>query len=1406
MKKRRRKQGSDAPPAVAQSSGAKSTATAPSQQAAEEASLNSQKKEPVIVGVGASAGGLEALTELLRGLPADTGMAFVLVQHLEPKHESVLTTLLARATQMPVQEAREDMQVESDNVYVIPANADLSVLHGLLHIVGRKAPAGRHLPIDYFFNSLAESRGSRAIGVILSGTASDGTAGVRAIKEAGGITFAQDPASAKFDGMPRNAIASGYVDLVLPPDRIAKELVRIGRHPFVGFPLASKIPTPAAPAEEWTRLFRLLRRATGVDFSLYKQSTIKRRLARRMTIRRVDKLTDYLKILERDRAELDALFDELLILVTEFFRDPDVFVALRSKVFPKILAEKAVGEPVRIWVAGCSTGEEVYSIAISFLECLGDEAAAAQLQIFGTDVSEHAIEKARAGIYSATALKAVSKEQLQRYFTPINGTFQINQPIREMCVFARHDLTRDPPFSKLDLISCRNVLIYMEPVLQKTILAGFYWALKSHGVLLLGKSESLGAYAEMFTATDRKKKLFRKSAGAHVPLGMVQPAYEHGLHVKPALTETPARIDVEREADRVLWERSGYAGLVVNDDLQILHVRGDTSPYVRLVPGKASLQLMRALREEIVLEVRSAIQKARRGERAVRSEGIQFRQNGHVSEVNIELRPLIRSRPEKSFLILFERVAAKPSKRDSRHAKAGTKEAKGRDQEVARLRDELARTRDQVQAIIRDQESTNEELKTANEEALSSMEELQSTNEELETAKEELQSSNEELITLNEQLQNRNLELSQLSTDLGNVFSGVNIPIVLLDTERRIRRFTPPAENLLGVISVDIGRPITKLRLGISIPELDDLIAGAVEKSEIAVREVQSESGRWYSLRVHPFIPGQDKVQGVLMTFVDIDEVKKLQEQAAARAEQSESMVHALLESAAQAILAVDKEGHIKLANVSAETMFGYSRDILLGQSLESLMPERFRAKHVQHRAGWFAQPHKGPMGGGLDLAGLRKDGSEFPIEVGLSSMKSDGEMLGVAFVTDITERKKNEQVLSEYREQLVSEVASLNRLREASERLWRSRDLRAGLEEMIDAGMTLLGADFANIQLLNPQKQALEIAAQRGLGPDFLEHFREISPADISASGRSFRAKERVTIEDVKTDPDYEPHRAAAAAAGYRAVQSTPLFGSEGQLLGMFSMYFRKPHRPTERELLRFDLYAHQAVQFIERLGADERLRGLTGALLSMQESGNREIAGELHDVFSQELVSVGMELSSLKDAKSQGDVPRRLSELGKKIMGLAQGLHQASRALHPAVLEDLGLVAALQQECDSFEKAYGIATDFTAKGVPAKIPKEVALCFYRVAQECLRNISKHAANTDRVRFSLTGDADGITLLVNDKGDGFDLEQALKKGGLGLVSMEERLRLVNGKFAIRSRPGQGTTVEAFVPLDKNTI
>jgi two-component system, chemotaxis family, CheB/CheR fusion protein len=963
---------------------------------------------------------------------------------------------------------------------------------------------------------------------------------------------------------------------------------------------------------------------------------------------------------------VEALCDELLIRVTEFFRDPDVFAALREKILPRILRGKKAGEPVRIWAAGCSTGEEVYSIAITLFEFLGEKASGTAILIFGTDTGERAIEIARAGIYAADRVKNVSKERLQRFFHKVNGNYQVEDKVREMCIFARHDLIRDPPFSRMDFVSCRNVLIYFDTSLQRKVLACFHYSLKNQGVLLLGKSESLGSHWDLFAPLDRKLKFFTRKGGTHELLNVVPAPHERLLYGRPGKATLPP-LDLEKQADQMVWESSGYAGLVVNDDLEILHFRGDTGRWLRPAPGKATLQLMRILREEILLDVRSVFQKARRSGRTARAEEIEFQDNDHTSVVNVEVRPLAQRSPGRNFLILFEPVAVRtaPAKGPKgKERQSGQRQGK----EVLRLRRELARTREYVQSVIRDQETTNEELKTANEEALSSMEELQSTNEELETAKEELQSSNEELVTLNEQLQDRNAELASRSDQLNNVLTASDIPILILDSDLHIRLFTSPAEKVLGLVHADIGRLITRLRLTIQIPGLGELISTVVGKGADEWRELQAEDGQWYALQVHPFLTGARSIEGVLMAFFNI------------------------------------------------------------------------------------------------------------------------------------TERKKNEQALIEYRDQLAAEVSALALLREMSERLWRCHDLTEGLEVAIDAGMKLLGADRGDIQLLGAEKGILEIAAHRGFVADFPDPFRAVSAADGSAVGRSLGTGTRIVVEDVQTDPDFAPHRAAAAAGGFRAMQSTPLFGTDGRLIGIFSTRFRTPHRPGSQELSRFDLYARQAAEFIERLRTEEQLR-VTAAMISAHESGNREVARELHDVFCQELVGVGMEIVALEKVSPDSGLSDRLAEVEKKIMVVAEDLHRASRQLHPAIVEELGLEPALRQECDSFRQVHGMPADLVATKVPAILPYDVALCLYRIAQEALRNVQKHATSADRVQVCLDGGPEGITLRIEDTGGGFDPDQARRKGGLGLVSMEERARLVNGKVTIQSQPGKGTSVSAFVPL-----
>jgi two-component system CheB/CheR fusion protein len=882
-----------------------------------------------IVGIGASAGGLEAFTQFLGALPVDTGLAFVLVQHLDPKHESMLAALLSHTTPLPTQEARDGQRLEANHVYVIPPNTNLAVLHGRLSLMPRTESRGQHLPVDFFFRSLAADQKKRAIGVILSGTASDGTEGLRAIKAEGGLTFAQDEKSAKYGGMPHSAVVAGVVDLVLSPAGIAQELARLGRHPYVALAPTSRAEDPLPESEEdLNKAFILLRAATGVDFSFYKPTTLKRRIARRMLLHKLDSLAHYVRYLKQTPAEVDALYQDLLINVTRFFREPEVFEVLKKKVFPRFLKERPPRTPIRVWVPGCSTGEEAYSLAIALLEFLGTKGANVPIQIFATDISEPAIDKARAGLYPTGIAADVSAARLRRFFVPHDSGFQISKVVRDLCVFARQDVTCDPPFSKLDLISCRNLLIYFGPALQKQIMPTFHYALKPEGLLLLGSSETIGGFADLFALADRRHKLYQRKPAAHhvaFELGLRRPT-ESAAPAKPTETTLAGGFDYQREADRIVLGKYTPAGVVVNDRLDILQFRGQTGRYLEPAAGMASLNLLKMARDGLQLDLRAALNEAKRHHLPVRRDAVQLKSSDGVHEVNLEVIPLQPKTVGTAdcFLVLFQefgpRTAAALPESGGRSA---PKSAAGADKVLTQLRQELTATKEYLQAIIGDHEQANEELQSANEEILSSNEELQSTNEELETAKEELQSTNEELTTVNDELHTRNTELGCVNNDLVNLLNSVQIPIVILDGELRIRRFTPPAERLLNLIPTDVGRPLTDLRPNLVVPDFEHLIAGVVDSLTPREIEVQARDGRWHSLRIRPYRTLENKIDGVILALVDIDSVRR----AMVQAREAREFAEAVIETVREPLLVLDGELRVKQANRAYYELFQTRRE-----------------------------------------------------------------------------------------------------------------------------------------------------------------------------------------------------------------------------------------------------------------------------------------------------------------------------------------------------------------------------------------------------------------------------------------------------------------------------------------------
>jgi two-component system CheB/CheR fusion protein len=721
-----------------------------------------------VVGIGASAGGLEAFTLLLRALPDQTGAGFVLIQHLDPTHESMLTELLSKATSMPVSEAKEDMEVERNHVYVIPPNQNMAISDGTLKLTPRIETRGQAMPIDHFLRSLAEDQGSAAIGVILSGMGSDGTLGLAAIKAEGGITFAQDEKSAKYDGMPRSAIAAGCVDSVLPPAGIAAELARIGSHPYVTKPKTSEELVPEGEVG-LGNIFALVQNATGVDFTNYRRTTINRRIARRMLLHKIDKTEDYVGLLRENLAEVRALYHDMLINVTSFFRNPEAFEILKQTVFPDIVKGKSPEMPIRIWAPGCSSGEETYSLAISLLEFLGDNITSTPIQFFGTDLSDTGIEKARVGIYPENIQADVTPERLRRFFVKTANGYQISKTIRDMCVFARQNIFIDPPFSQLDLISCRNLLIYLEPVLQRNVLPILHYALKPNGFLMLGASEGIGTFAHLFGTVEKKQKIFAKKAtAARPPLEFPVGSFagkdtNKGIGKRGRSADEHGRnaMEVQKEADGVVLSEYAPAGVVINDDLEVLQFRGKTGTYLEPAPGSASLALLKMARPGLLCDLRVAIDKAKKENGPVTREDVQITSEDQVRNITLKVIPLKSPHlRERNLLVLFEeRAGRKPVKTEG--IAGGKSEQEGETPQVTLFKKELAATKEYLQSLIEAGQEANEELQSANEEILSSNEELQSTNEELETAKEELQSTNEELHTLNEELRNRNFELGQ---------------------------------------------------------------------------------------------------------------------------------------------------------------------------------------------------------------------------------------------------------------------------------------------------------------------------------------------------------------------------------------------------------------------------------------------------------------------------------------------------------------------------------------------------------------------------------------------------------------------------------------------------------------------
>ncbi len=856
-----------------------------------------------IVGIGASAGGLEAIETFFDNMPGGLNMAFVIVQHLSPDYKSLMGELLSKHTVMTIYQAEDGMEIAPGAIYLIPRKKNMTVFRGRLFLTQQEQ--GLNLPIDIFLQSLAEDAGEKSVGIILSGTGSDGTRGVRAVKEAGGIVMVQDEESAKFDGMPRSAIATGIVDYVLPPQDLAEELQN-----FVKGIITLKQDDPArelTASNSLSKMFLLIKRKTGVDLSFYKESTILRRVERRMGINQIGDIRRYVELMERSPGEVQTLFKEILIGVTKFFRDQDAFRVLREQVIPALFASKTADEEVRVWVAGCSTGEEAYTMAILLAEHVEENKLTNDVKIFATDIDKGAIDFASYGIYPESIAADADLEHLQRYFVRKGESYQVIQSIREMVIFAYHNIFKDPPFRRIDLISCRNLLIYLQPVLQKRVLSNFQFSLGEGGFLFLGSSETLADFSRYFDNIDVKWKIFRFHGGGTGPrfdLGSAEAGWRSRLH------DTSRRVEITQQSHprfEQVYEQLIEAALppcvIIDESWEIRHVFGDVSPYLRLPVGKVDLNISRMTKGDLSVPLGAAIQSAAQDKVAVSVEGVAVPDTKTDKSIRLTVRPIRGSFDAYFFAITFEEAeqntGGRPSARLNIEESVRTR--------IQDLESELQHSRENLQATIEELETSNEELQATNEELLSSNEELQSTNE-------ELQSVNEELITVNSEYQKKIEELSELNDDMTNLLTSSEVGTVFLDTELTIRKYTPPVTRQINLIKSDVGRPFSDLTTNLEYDALDRDVQEVLKSLRPREVEVRSNQDRWFLVKITPYRTETDRIRGIVVTLLDITE-RRLAEEALSR---QHDLLMRILDSNPTAVTMVNGQGRIVYANLRA--------------------------------------------------------------------------------------------------------------------------------------------------------------------------------------------------------------------------------------------------------------------------------------------------------------------------------------------------------------------------------------------------------------------------------------------------------------------------------------------------------
>lgn len=1239
--------------------------------------------EFLVVGIGASAGGIKALQEFFAKVPAESGMVFVVILHLSPEFESKLSEILQVSASIPVTQVEQEVRVEPNHVYVITPNKSLTMVDGSLTLSEVTRIEERRAPIDIFFRTLAESHTRRAVSVILSGTGADGSMGLKRVKERGGISIVQDPNEAEYSDMPRNSIATSLVDYVLPVARIPGQIIAYKEHlQKVRIPeeLEAELTAPP-PVDDETALRDIitqLRVRIGHDFTNYKRSTVLRRVARRMTVHELPVLKDYARFLRENNEEVQSLLKDLLISVTNFFRDGEAFKALEEKVIPALFNHKHANTQVRVWVAGCATGEEAYSIAMLLAEYSAQLVDVPAVQVFATDIDVEAIAFAREGLYSLNDAADVSPERLRRFFVKEDKGYRVRRELREMVLFAHHNVLKDPPFSHLDLLTCRNFLIYLNNSAQSRVMDVAHFALNPGGFLMLGSTEFIDGAGDLFLTIDKQHRLFQSRA--------VLPRYSfpipersnvnRGFHSPPGIRRVPETRTLERlsyaELHQRLLEEYAAPSVVINDDYDIMHMSERAGRFMQFGGGEPSFNLLKLIKPELRLELRTALIQAAQSRTNIVIRNIQVNAGEKAKAadlVNIMVRPVLREDdPARGFfMVLFEEAQDEEGK-ETTETQAAQLVISGRAEPIAhQLEAELIRTKSLLRSTIQQSELQNEELKASNEELQAINEELRSTAEELETSKEELQSINEELTTVNQELKVKVDELGQTNNDIRNFIDSADIGTIFLDRALHIKLFTPRARHIFNLIPADVGRPLTDIRSNLVEADLIRDVEHILEKLCVIEREVRTQDGRVHLMQISPYRIGDDRINGVVITFVNITERKKIEEQL----RQSEERLRLMVESVTDyAILTTNLDGCIESWNSGAERTFGYSNAEAIGQHISIIFTPEDRHNSALEQEMQQAR-EKGRAAD--ECWYLRKDGSRLYMSGSLFPFRdNNGALIGyVKIARDLTE------------------------LRRASDELKRAKE--------------------------ETETKVYERTAELADANKFLQN-------EVDERKRS--------------------------------------------------------------EAVRFSLLRQ---------------------LVTSQEDERRRIARDLHDHLGQQLTALRLKIAALKEGCQ--DDPDLCGEI-ERVQNLAAQIDSdvdfLAWELRPAVLDDFGLAPALGNFVHEWSAHFDVPAEFhTTLTDVNRFPPEIETILYRITQEALNNITKHA-NAKSVSVILEERDGQAMLIIEDDGDGFELtskeitDPSGKRGsdrGLGLIGMRERAALAGGTLQIESRIGSGTTVFTRIPL-----